>query len=103
MMMCIIVFSKFFTRSQNTLHDDFIQQNSRQAAREIRRARFHALLHEHTFFLLEWTLNNSEMSRNDDKSSESKATSSSYNQDSKTFEMSNWSQTWDEDISRDYS
>ena len=88
MMMCIIVFPKFFTRPQNTLHDDSIPQNPRQAAKEVRRARFRALLHEHAPFLLGWTPNDSETSRNDDKSSVPKATPPPYNQDPKTFEVS---------------
>lgn len=60
-MMIIVVFPKFFTRPQKTL-------NHVSDAREIRRARFRAVLHEHAPFLPGWTTNDSGASCNADES-----------------------------------
>ena len=86
-MIIIIVFPKFFTRQQKTLDEDSNPQNPRGATREVRRARFRALLHDHVPFLLGCTANYSGTSRKDDKSSSSKANPPLYNLDPETFEV----------------
>ena len=85
-MMFIIVFPKFFTRPQKILDENSSPRNPRKAAREVRRARFRALLHEHAPFLLGWTPNDSGTSCNDHKFSLSKATPPPYNQNPEASE-----------------
>jgi len=80
--MCLIVFP-IFAGPPETLHEDSIP---RQAAKKIRLAKFRALLHQHAPLLLGWTPNDTETSRNDDKSCKTKATLPPYVRDPKTSE-----------------
>lgn len=80
-MMIIIVFPKFFSHPEKTLDEKSKSQNSRKAARELRRVRFRALLHQHAPYLLGWTENDSGTSCNDENLGACKAIPPPYNQD----------------------